>query len=338
MKRPPRIGICLGDINGIGPEVALKAAAHITAEHPQARLVLIGSRQPILRLAAELHLPAPLPIDSLRPPIPSPLTLWDPTPNQPLTCHPGQIRPDASTAAAAWIKAAVRACLARDLHGIVTAPIAKEGFTQANIPYPGHTEYLAALTRTRNVGMMLFGGPLRVVLATRHHPLSAVPRLLTRRLLLNQMQLLATSLSWLGEKGKKPIAICGLNPHAGEAGTIGREEIDIIAPAVRAAQRQGLPVQGPLPADTVFHRAAQGEFSAVLAMYHDQGLAPLKLIAFDTGVNLTLGLPILRTSPDHGTAFAIAGKNQAHPSSMIQAIRTAITLAPRPNPWKRPAR
>jgi 4-hydroxythreonine-4-phosphate dehydrogenase len=143
----------------------------------------------------------------------------------------------------------------------------------------------------------------------------------------------ATGLRWLGLRRQR-IAVCGLNPHAGDGGVLGDEEVKIIAPAIRAARRSGAQLTGPVPADTVFHQTLRGQFDAVLAMYHDQGLGPLKMLAFDTGVNLTLGLPIVRTSPDHGTAFDIAGRDRANPASMVAALEWAIRLARRPNPWR----
>jgi 4-hydroxythreonine-4-phosphate dehydrogenase len=288
-----RIGITLGDINGIGPEVAIKAAQQRWPKDVE--IVLVGSMHGLRRRA-------------------------------------GKIDPAASLAAAEWIEAATRACLGGYLSAIVTAPISKEGFHRAGIDVPGHTEFLAALTRTKRYAMMLFGGSLRVSLVTRHVPLASVPALLTKRNILETIRITSEALPWMGSRRSR-IAVCGLNPHAGEGGELGREEIRIIAPAVRAARRARLNVVGPVPADTIFHQAARGDYDAVVAMYHDQGLAPLKLHAFDTGVNVTLGLPIVRTSPDHGTAFDIAGKSRAEPSSMIAAVKAAIDLARRKNPW-----
>jgi 4-hydroxythreonine-4-phosphate dehydrogenase len=261
------------------------------------------------------------------------VVLWDPA-NSDLRWTPGRLVPAASTAAAAWITATVRACQRDELDGMVTAPISKEGFHRAGIHVPGHTEMLAGLCGTRRFAMMLFGGPLRVVLATRHIPLADVPAHLTAAELEQAIRLTAEALPWLGTPRGR-VAICGLNPHAGEGGDLGREEIDVIAPVIRSLQKRGLRIHGPLPGDTVFHDAARGDYDAVVAMYHDQGLAPLKLIAFDSGVNLTLGLPIVRTSPDHGTAFAIAGKNKARPDSMIEAVRWAVRLAGKKNPWRK---
>jgi 4-hydroxythreonine-4-phosphate dehydrogenase len=172
-----------------------------------------------------------------------------------------------------------------------------------------------------------------VILVTRHIPLARVPRALTRKAIEEAITLTAEALPWMGVRRAR-IGVCGLNPHAGEGGSIGREESTVISPTIRALRKRGLNVSGPHPADTIFHQAARGDYDAVVAMYHDQGLAPLKLIAFDCGVNVTLGLPIVRTSPDHGTAYAIAGRGVADPSSMVEAIRQAYLLAQKRNPWR----
>ncbi|TAN36995.1 MAG: 4-hydroxythreonine-4-phosphate dehydrogenase PdxA [Verrucomicrobia bacterium] len=317
MKRPLRIGITLGDLNGIGPEVALRALRRLGAQ-PDIRFVLIGSPNAI----------AP----HLRPA--NHLLLWDPTPHLTPRYQPGRVTAEAARAAAAWIYFAVRACRTGLLDALVTAPISKEGFAGAGIQFPGHTEMLAALTGTKQFAMLLFGGPLRVTLVTRHVPLAKVPAALTKEKIAEAIRLTDAGLRWMGLRRRR-IAVCGLNPHAGDGGLLGREEIELIAPAIGAARRPGLTLAGPVPADTVFHQAIHNKFDAVIAMYHDQGLGPLKMLAFDSGVNLTLGLPIVRTSPDHGTAYDIAGQNRANPASMIAAIRWAIRLARRPNPWKK---
>ncbi len=315
-----RIGITLGDINGIGPEVALKAAARKWPRDLE--LIIIGSDFILRRQAKKFKLGVP--------------TVWDPQPHFPLEWQPGALAPAASRAAAEWICVATHACLHGGLDGMVTAPISKQGFHAAGIHVPGHTEFLAELTRTRRFGMMLFGEKLRVVVATRHIPISEVPRAVTRATVRDAIELMAKALPWMGFRRAR-VAVCGLNPHAGEGGDIGREEITTIAPAIRAAQRKGFNVVGPLPADTVFHQATRGDYDGVVAMYHDQGLGPLKLLAFDSGVNLTLGLPIIRTSPDHGAAFDIAGKGIANSGSMAAAIEWAYRLAKCPNPWPRRA-
>ncbi|HEY6000743.1 MAG TPA: 4-hydroxythreonine-4-phosphate dehydrogenase PdxA, partial [bacterium] len=237
-------------------------------------------------------------------------------------------RPGAAGGRAALEALSEAICLALDgrVAGIVTAPISKEAIRAAGSPFPGHTELLAAFTGTKRYAMMLVGGPLRVVLATIHEPLARVPALITPRVVRETIALTWEAVRDLGLRRPR-IAVCGLNPHAGEAGLMGREERRIIGPAVRAMAAKGVPVTGPLPADTVFFRAARGEFAAVVAMYHDQGLGPLKTLAFDTGVNVTLGLPIVRTSVDHGTAFDIAGKGVASPASLLAAVELAATLA-----------
>ena len=206
--------------------------------------------------------------------------------------------------------------------------LAKELLHRAGYPFVGQTELLAHLSRTKRFAMMLAGGPLRVALVTTHAPLRNVAKLVTTRKIVEVIELSDEICRRFGIRRPR-IAVAGLNPHAGEGGLLGAEEQRIIAPAVKRAARRGITVSGPYSADTLFYRAAHGQFDAVVAMYHDQGLAPLKMIAFDSGVNLTLGLPFIRTSPDHGTAFDIAGKGIANPASMIAAINFAAKLTQR---------
>jgi 4-hydroxythreonine-4-phosphate dehydrogenase len=332
MSGPVRIGITAGDINGIGLEVTLKAL-HGTAWPGDMRAVIIADHAIVQKQCKRFRLPCPSPWDPAGCVYPEdPIVVWNPWPGVELDWKPGQLSAEASGAAAEWIRFAVQANLDGVLDAMVTAPISKEGFHRAGLMVPGHTEMLAEITGTKRFAMMLFGGPLKVVLVTRHIPLSAVPRAITKASIKEAVTLTAEGLAWMGVRRQR-IAVCGLNPHAGEGGDIGKEEVKIIAPAIRDLQKKGLDVHGPLPGDTVFYQAASGMYDAVVAMYHDQGLAPLKLAAFESGVNLTLGLPIVRTSPDHGTAFAIAGKNKANPSSMVEAIVQARLLARRKNPW-----
>lgn len=315
-----RIGITIGDINGIGPEVALKAVG----KHrwpADVRFVLIGPESIIREQASALKIP-----------ISRKAEFWN------IDCRAkwisGSVRVAASHVAVEAIRRAVEGCLANELDAMVTAPISKQGFHKAGINMPGHTECLADLTNTNTFGMMLLGGGLRVMLVTRHLPISAVSAALTRKSIREHIELTGEALKLFGfENGK--IGVCGLNPHAGDGGVIGREEIELINPAIRAARRKGFNVSDAVPADTVFYEALRGDYDAVVAMYHDQGLAPLKMIGFDEGVNVTLGLPIIRTSPDHGTAFDIAGTNQANPKSMKNALALAIEMAGKPNPWKK---
>ena len=335
MKRPVVLGITMGDVGGIGPEISVRAATAFPWPR-DLRLVLIGSVSIALAEARKQGVAPPSVIRLPTAPSLPRVSVWDHRGNRPLPARPGRATAAASRAAAAWIRAAVVECAAGRLDGMVTAPICKEGFCRAGIGFPGHTEMIAQLTGTERFAMMLIGGGLRVVLATRHIPLSRVPRAVTARAVTDAAELAAEALPWF-ETRNRTVGVCGLNPHAGEGGTIGREETEVIAPAVARLRRRGVDVAGPIPGDTIFHRARRGEFGAVVAMYHDQGLAPLKMAGFETGVNVTLGLPIVRTSPDHGTAFDIAGRGVADPRSMVAAIRLAYRLARRRNPWRRAA-
>lgn len=330
-RRPVRIGVTLGDINGIGPEVVLKALREL-GRSVKASFALIGDAAILRQQASAFGLPAPPEgrLEDLG--ARNRVLIWDPEPEPRLEWRPGRVRADAGAAAAKWIRIGVQACLDGRLDGLVTAPISKEGFQRAGLPYPGHTEFLAELTKTRRYAMMLMGGALRVVLVTRHVPLSKVSSCLSTRAILDHIRLTGEALPWLGCPQAR-IGVCALNPHAGDGGVLGQEEKKIIVPAIRAAHRAGWNVTGPVPADVIFYQAVHGHYDAVVAMYHDQGLAPLKMLAFDTGVNVTLGLPIVRVSPDHGTAFDIAGQNRARASSMVAALRQAVALASRRNPW-----
>lgn len=237
---------------------------------------------------------------------------------------PGQ--PTAASARAAWdaLEEAARLLQSGEIHGVMTAPVAKQGLHEAGFPFPGQTEFFADRSGTDNFAMCLTGGPLTVALATIHLPLREVPAALRTDEIVRVGKLLHGFLR--RRLGRAPhIAVAGLNPHAGEGGHFGDEEQTIIDPAVRELAAGG-DFSGPLSPDTVFHRAATGEFDGVLCMYHDQGLIPLKLLAFDTGVNTTLGLPFPRTSPDHGTAFDLAGTGRADHRSMLAAIKLAAEL------------
>ena len=286
----PRIGITVGDPAGIGPEIARKAAAH----------------PDILSICEP--------------------TLYGPSTDRELAPFvPGQLSAAAGAAAHQAIVRAVEDAMASRIAAVVTAPINKEAFAAANIPWPGHTELLAHLTGAPNVAMMFYAEQLRVVLATVHIPLSRVPQALTRARLEQVVMLAARELPRFGLPAAR-LAVCGVNPHAGEHGVIGTEEDEIVRPALASCRERGVRVEGPFPADTIFLRAMHGEFDAVVACYHDQGLIPVKMAAFGRAVNVTLGLPIIRTSVDHGTAFDIAGRNIADPSSLIEAVKLAVRL------------
>ncbi|MBU0677723.1 MAG: 4-hydroxythreonine-4-phosphate dehydrogenase PdxA [Verrucomicrobia bacterium] len=331
MKRQPVVGITLGDVNGIGPEISLKA---VKRRWPAGVcFVLIGSHAVVHDQCASEGLRQPEPWSPGGGAPRTKISVWDPTPHMTLRRSPGKIVSEASTAAIQWIAAGVDACLKKDISAMVTAPICKEGLVKAGLKMPGHTEYLAELTGTRRFAMMLIGGPLRVVLATRHIPVRNIAASLSKHVVAESIEMLDEGLAWLGA-GRK-IGVCGLNPHAGDGGAIGKEDLDIVRPAVQAAVRKGIRAEGPIPGDTIFYQALQGAYDGIVAMYHDQGLAPLKMLAFNEGVNITLGLPIIRTSPDHGTAFDLAGRGKANPASMIKAIELAIQLTGRRNPWRR---
>lgn len=319
------IGITLGDINGIGPEVAVKAACK--NDWGDDRIVLIGPASMILDYCETFELEELAPWEGNNDP--GSVSIWEPEgTDEELETNFGTIDPKASKEAARWIHAAVQACQSGNLDGMVTGPICKQGFAEAGIDVPGHTELLAQLTESDRVGMMLVGGPLRVGLVTRHLPLRDVADAITPEAITEITELMAEALPKLiGLNRPAHLGICGLNPHAGDGGTIGTEDRDIIAPTVEALRKDGLLVEGPIPADTIFNQALEEVIDGVVAMYHDQGLAPLKMLAFDIGVNITLGLPIVRTSPDHGTAFAIAGRGHANANSMTEAIKTALLLA-----------
>jgi 4-hydroxythreonine-4-phosphate dehydrogenase len=246
--------------------------------------------------------------------------------------------PQAARAAVAWVREGAERCLRGELDALVTAPVNKEAIVRAGVPFVGQTELLSELASSDRTAMMLLGQDdrgrwLRVALATTHVPLKLVSEKLTKQKIELVIELAARACEQLGLTRAR-IGVCGLNPHAGEGGEMGTEEITTIAPAVRAAQQRGIQVVGPLSADALFYYAYRGDYDSVVAMYHDQGLAPLKMVAFEQGINWTLGLPFVRTSPDHGTAYDIAGQGKANPSSMVAAIRLAKQLlrqSPRPH-------
>jgi 4-hydroxythreonine-4-phosphate dehydrogenase len=284
----PRIAITAGDPAGIGPEIARKAAE-------DAR-VLEACDPIIYGPAAEARF------------------------------EPGVLSADAGRAAYDAICAAVADALAGRADAVATAPVNKLGFARAGLPWKGHTDLLGHLTGSDDIAMMFWSEPLKVVLATVHVPLADVPRTLTQELLERVMLLTARELPRFGI-ARPRLALAGLNPHAGEEGLLGDDEQRVLRPAVAEARRRGADVRGPFPGDTIFVRASRGEFDAVIACYHDQGLIPVKLLAFGHSVNVTIGLPIVRTSVDHGTAFDIAGRGIADPTSMIEATLLAARLA-----------
>jgi len=304
----PAIGITMGDPAGIGPEVILKALGRGRLER-YCRPIVIGSSAVMAR-AGGAGLPM---IDCVRVDL--------------RRIPPGKVSRWAGQAAAEALQAAVRLALEEHLAAVVTGPVSKQALHLAGHRYPGQTEFLARLCGAKKVAMMLATGKLRVALATTHIPLGQVSASLTRARVRDVILLADSALRELFGIRHPRVAVCALNPHAGDGGIFGSEEGDIIGPAVHDAKRRGLRVQGPLPADTLFAAAARQRYDVVVAMYHDQGLIPVKMSGFGTAVNITLGLPIIRTSPDHGTAFDIAAKGSANPDSMIRAVRLAAQLA-----------
>lgn len=297
-----RIAVTLGDPRGIGPEVCRAAAREFLLGDPGCELLLIG---PPGSGCPEAEYDATLPFDGTE-------------------AGAGQV-------ASAAIRRAVELAIQGEVQGIVTGPIHKPALRAAGIPFPGHTEFLQHLTGSPQVGMLMCAEgtlpqPLRVLLATTHVALREVPDLLTTELLVSQTALLAHSLRQEWGIADPRIALCALNPHASDRQLFGTEESQVYEPAIRRLGAEGTEVVGPVPADTVFTRALAGEFDAVVAPYHDVGMAAFKTTSFGQGVNVTLGLPFVRTSPDHGTAFDLVGTGRARTSSTLEALRLALRL------------
>jgi 4-hydroxythreonine-4-phosphate dehydrogenase len=329
------IGICVGDVTGIGPEVTLKAVAEVAREDAFDYL-LIGDTAQLRNLNEQLGLKLTLEPEKANSPagkqaLPSKDSrVIVRQVGEPLPATIAQGSKVAADAAMRWFKEAGEACARGELAAMVTAPVNKEAIVRAGHKFVGQTEFLSELAGTNRTAMMLLGEDdrgrwLRVALATTHVPIKRVPESLTPEKIGLAIELAAKACVDLGLPRAR-IAVCGLNPHAGEGGHMGTEEITTIEPAVKKAQAKGIDAVGPLSADALFYYAYRGDYDAVVAMYHDQGLVPLKMIGFDKGVNWTLGLPFIRTSPDHGTAYDIAGKHKANPSSMIAAIELTKKL------------
>jgi 4-hydroxythreonine-4-phosphate dehydrogenase len=316
-----RIAITMGEPGGIGPEVALKAAA---STRNVCLPLLVGDAGLFRALRGRLGIDVTLKeVSSPEEAAPEFIAVVDT--GRAVGFEVGAPTAGGAVASVDAIRKAVALALEGRVHAVVTSPISKEALRMAGFGWPGHTEMLAELTGAGEYTMMLVGGTLRVILVTIHSSLKDVPALITRESVARTLRLAALAAEMLAIESPR-IAVAGLNPHAGEAGMFGHEENDIIAPAVEDARREGLPVEGPYPPDTVYFKAARGAFDIVVSMYHDQGLIPLKLLAFESGVNVTVGLPIIRTSPDHGTAYEIAGKGTANPSSTIEAVKLALRL------------
>jgi 4-hydroxythreonine-4-phosphate dehydrogenase len=318
------IGITLGDPAGIGPEIV----ARLFAEGPPAPCLAIGDATVLARAVRLVG--AGLTVRRIAAPqeaacVPGTIDLLD---TGQLAEPPAYGRADAraGAASAAYVERAIAEALAGRLAAIVTAPIHKAAWELAGVPFPGHTELLATRAGVSDYAMMMANNELRVVLVSIHVPLVEAVRAVTLAAELRAIRLAEAGTRRFGIAAPR-VAVAGLNPHAGEEGKFGREEIEVIAPAIAAARAEGIEASGPWPGDTVFMRARAGDFDVVVAQYHDQGLIPVKYLGLDDGVNITLGLPFVRTSPDHGTAFGIAGTGRARPASLRAAVRHAAAMA-----------
>ncbi|MFF8606390.1 4-hydroxythreonine-4-phosphate dehydrogenase PdxA [Streptomyces sp. NPDC015346] len=323
------IAVTMGDPNGIGPEITVKAYADPRRRVP---VVVIGDPATLARACRTTGTELTVrPVASIADAAPAPGVL------EVLTDAEGALPPDltlgtvdarAGAASFRYVRRGIELALRGEIRALTTAPISKEALRLAGLPYPGHTEILAELSGTRDYAMMMANDDLRVVLVTVHQSLRTALDSLTTARELEIIRLTHRTLARGGAAGARPrIAVAALNPHAGENGLFGREDLDILEPAVRAARREGIDASGPWPADTVFMRARAGEFDAVVAQYHDQGLIPVKYLGLEQGVNITIGLPFVRTSVDHGTAFDIAGQGTADHTSLLTALHHADELA-----------
>lgn len=322
------IGITLGDVTGIGPEVTIKALQALP-RRPDLRWLVMGDRGVWERAGKFAELPWVPFRDYAQE---TPIACLETGTALPADLAPGS--PGAARAAVDWLREAAHRSLRQELAGLVTAPVNKEAIIRAGIPFVGQTELLSDLAGTQRTAMMLLGHDdrqrwIRVVLVTTHLPLRQVADSITGEKVELAIDLAGRAGQLLGLPRAR-VGVCGLNPHAGEGGELGREELDTIGPAVERARERGGDVHGPLAADGLFYHAFQGEYDLVVAMYHDQGLAPLKMIGFESGINWTLGLPFIRTSPDHGTAYDLAWRGVAKSTSMEAALRLAARLAGKP--------
>lgn len=321
VKTDPRFAVTIGDPAGIGPEVTVKAIAKLPKEKAR-RLVIIGDAKYVesaLKKASLKVTLKPFDPESL-PPLGS-VALYDSLTGI-TRIKQGKVSAESGSVSVKYIETAVKLCMEGKLSGLVTAPINKKSLSLAGIGYPGHTELLADLTKTKNFAMMLVSPAMKVALLTTHLPLSKAAGKVKKEAVAEKIIMLGRLM-----KSKKPIGVCGLNPHASDGSVFGNEEEKEIIPAIKLAKKRGIKVEGPLPADTIFAPQVRDRFGAILAMYHDQGLVAIKAVSFGNCANVTLGLPFIRTSVDHGTAMDIVGKGKADPSSMIYAINTAFEMA-----------
>jgi len=321
-----RIAISSGDINGIGPEIILKTLANESLEHLTP--VILSSAGVInfylKNLSIDISFHHARSVDDLADGQINVLESYD---KESPKVVPGAFTKDSGKCAMIAVERGIELCKSNEADALVTAPISKEAVNLAGYSIPGHTEFLAKHTNTSNFMMMLVNDGLRVGLASVHVPLAEVPKHISKQKLLECISVMDASLKRDFNIAEPKIALLGLNPHAGDGGVIGMEEINIITPTIEQAKQNDYRISGPYPADGFFGNRKYKDYDGILAMYHDQGLIPFKTLSFGAGVNFTAGLPIIRTSPDHGTAFDIAGQNKANPSSFTQAFVLAVELA-----------
>ena len=328
MLNQPSIAVTSGEPAGVGPELCLRLLAYVAEKKPPARLIVLADRQLMLERASALGfagalrdwtpglVPSAEALDVLHLPLPVP-------------SRPGQLDSANAPYVLQLLDRALDGCRAGEFAAMVTAPVHKGVINDAGIPFTGHTEYLAEKTNTPRVVMMLAGGGLRVALATTHLPLKDVSAAITQDSLEQTIRILHADMGKKYGIAVPRILVAGLNPHAGEGGYLGREEIEVITPVLDRLRAEGMMLIGPLPADTMFTPPLLAQGDCVLAMYHDQGLTALKYATFGKGINVTLGLPIIRTSVDHGTALELAGSGRADPGSLLVAVEQAIEMAKR---------
>ncbi len=307
----PPIGITLGDPAGVGPEILVKSFPHL--ERIKTKFIVFGDKAYLEKLSQEFNISIPKNVEIL--------------PLSHLKVSPGKPNKETHRASIKYLEEAISFAKKGEIFGLVTLPINKEAFEVSQLPYRGHTEMLAKELSAQSYAMSFYGKKLRVSLVTTHIPLNRVSENLSPERIVEVSRLSFDFMKRLKGKEDIKIALCGLNPHAGEGGLLGDEEERVIKPAVLRANEDGIPLFGPYPADSLFYWALQGRFDFVIAIYHDQGLIPFKMLHFRDGVNLTLGLPIVRTSPVHGTAYDIAGKGIADIGSFLSAVKLTFNLS-----------